>query len=343
MDRFYVTACYHPTTFLFIDDDAIYLNKLGLIINPNKISGKLFSNSHEALKYLESYSPNSFTKRCVKRPEEINFDQRIIDVYIKKIWLEVYNAARFKEISVIVIDYAMPGMNGVDFARQCKKFKNTNFKILMLTGEADEQLAIQSFNDGLIHKFIRKNAPDFEVILNAVINALQEEYFFDLSALLIDSLIKNPEHSMISWLDEPVFFSFFAELIKKHDLREYYLSDAFGSFMFLDFEGNPSWLAVKSEEEMQAAYEVAACADKEISQSILQKMHDKAFVLYLHEDSGLTSESSVLKKSLHPASVLVGNKSNYYYAYITDPTACQIDKSNIFSYKRYRESLFNVK
>lgn len=341
MERSFVSVCYYPTTVMFVDDDAKYLHKLELLIDTQKASCKLFSNAKEALEWLKKHEPSPFTKRCIERPEESAFDHRNIDIDVRKIWHEMHNLKRFEEISVLVVDYAMPGLSGLEFAKQCRQFKKSPFKILMLTGEADEALAVQAFNDKVIDKFLRKNTPNFEAALNAAINELQEQYFYDLSQLVIDSLTKDPEHPMINWLDEPVFFKLFDEIFKKHHLTEYYLTDAFGSYMFLDFEGKPSWLVVKSEDEMYAAHETADMADDPVPEEILQAMKNRELVLYLHERGGLSDDIDELKRSLHPATKLTGNKSTYYYSYIDNPKAYKIDLDKVLSYKAYREQLFS--
>ncbi len=93
-------------------------------------------------------------------------DRRIIDLDIPAIHREIYNSKRFLENTVLVIDYAMPVMHGMEV---CKELSHLPIKKLMLTGEADDKLAVQAFNQKLINKFIRKGGPP-TVVASAISN-----------------------------------------------------------------------------------------------------------------------------------------------------------------------------
>ena len=70
--------------------------------------------------------------------------------------MHIYNKERFGETSVVVVDFAMPQMNGEEFCRKLGQLKGNSVKIIMLTGEADEEMAVRLFNAGVIDKFLRK-------------------------------------------------------------------------------------------------------------------------------------------------------------------------------------------
>jgi CheY-like chemotaxis protein len=57
--------------------------------------------------------------------------------------------------AVIVSDYAMPGMNGVEFLTQVKKIDPNSVR-MMLTGFANMDNAIQAINEGNIFRFLTK-------------------------------------------------------------------------------------------------------------------------------------------------------------------------------------------
>ncbi len=329
-----IAACHHPTSVVFIDDNRKYLSTLNIKLDIRQFSPKFFFNSSEALSFLQSYEPNPFTKRCMSRPEESHFDHRNLEIDVRKIREELYNPARFDEISVVVVDYAMPGLNGLELCQQLKERRS--YKIILLTGEADESKAVAAFNEGIIDKFLRKDLYDFHNVLNQTILNLQQDYFTNLSQLILDSLTKDHEHPIINWLDEPAFLELFDKIYQDHDFTEYYITDAFGSFMFLSYSGKPAWLVVKSEDEMVAAFEVADNSDTAFPKAMLEAMRDKRKVLYMHE-GGLCDDPLEAAQSLHPAKVLAGRKTRYYYAFIDDPLAYDIQPAKILSYEAYRQ------
>lgn len=59
------------------------------------------------------------------------------------------------DISLIISDYRMPGMSGVDFLFQAKEIIPDAIRI-MLTGYADLQASIDAINKGEVYRFISK-------------------------------------------------------------------------------------------------------------------------------------------------------------------------------------------
>lgn len=60
-----------------------------------------------------------------------------------------------EEFAVIVSDMRMPGMNGVDFLRAARQLSPRSVR-MMLTGNADQQTAIDAVNDGEVFRFLTK-------------------------------------------------------------------------------------------------------------------------------------------------------------------------------------------
>lgn len=330
MENISLTCCYYQTTVVLIDDDQRFLESVGFKLG-RTTAYKSFLYPLEALKFLkEEYQPRFFIQRCLLRPEEQQKDHRNIEIDVRAIHQEIYNPNRFGEISVLVIDYAMPGMNGLEL---CQQLKGSHFKIVLLTGEADEKIATELFNKGFINRYIRKDSPNFMQMLNTAITELQQEYFLDLSAIVINSLTKNPDYPP-SCLDDPVFIKFFYKLCEQYKFAEYYLMDANGSYMFLDFEGNPSWLVVKDEDEMQAYVKIAEFADTEVSLSILEPLKNREKIIYLHDENEFKKEPAEWLTYLHPANKLEG-KLTYYYSYIDNPKAYDIQADKVLSYKAF--------
>jgi YesN/AraC family two-component response regulator len=82
------------------------------------------------------------------------------------------------EIHVVISDYRMPGMNGVEFLRLVKE-KSPDTIRLILSGYADAVAIVEAINEGQVYRFITKPWNDQE-LLTTVINtfdhyALQKE------------------------------------------------------------------------------------------------------------------------------------------------------------------------
>jgi DNA-binding NtrC family response regulator len=69
-----------------------------------------------------------------------------------------------KHIDLVICDYKMPGINGVEILRETRKRWPDIIRI-MLTGHADIQAILGAVNDGAVYKFITKPWNDDDLIL----------------------------------------------------------------------------------------------------------------------------------------------------------------------------------
>jgi CheY-like chemotaxis protein len=314
-----------------LDDNAKFLEAMKLALGKNNII-KIFKDPDEAIKYITENVNTPFTRRCLHRPEEIKVNHRIIDVEVDAIAHEVYNAKRFMENTVIVIDYAMPSMHGLEV---CQALRHLPIKKIMLTGEADDKIAVQAFNQGLIHKFIRKGGPS-AVVADAILT-LQRKYFIDQSTIVIDSLTRNIDYPP-SCLDDPVFMDFFNDFCEKQKYTEFYLLDAMGSFLFLDIDANPTFLMVKDEDGMQESFEMADLSDTPVPDGLLKSLKDKEKLLYFFDKTQQKTDPKTWDKYAHKTTKIVG-RDNYYYAITNDSNLYNIKRDKILSYDEYLKSL----
>jgi len=58
-------------------------------------------------------------------------------------------------IQLVITDYNMPGMNGVEFLKLVRE-RNPSAMRMMLTGDPDPQIIIRSINEGEVYRFIKK-------------------------------------------------------------------------------------------------------------------------------------------------------------------------------------------
>jgi len=66
------------------------------------------------------------------------------------------------DVQVVVSDFRMPGMNGVEFLRQvCEKYPET--VRIVLSGYADTGAVVAAINEGQIYKFVSKPWSDEEL------------------------------------------------------------------------------------------------------------------------------------------------------------------------------------
>ena len=267
MQHFSIPTCYFPSTALFLDDSHDFLLNFVLQLDEG-LAYRIFDSPRKALDYihnkrceLDLVSQHCLTeyteaKNCPLTNHTINLD-------LAAIHAEVYNPHRFSEISVVVVDYAMPGMDGLEF---CRRIENSNIKKILLTGQADEKLAIAAFNEGLIHRYIKKSDINAAEQITKSIYDLQLQYFQAMSDMVVRMLsVTSP-----SCLHDKKFGEFFRQLREEKGIIEYYLVDNSGSFFMLDDDANVSFLIVKSEADIRLHYDLAL--DNGASEEVLDEL-----------------------------------------------------------------------
>lgn len=307
-----IACCYYPTTVAIVDDDKRMLEALALQL-ANTAPCLTFQAPQQALLFFkQNYHAAPFTQRVLLQPEEDKAEHRLIDIDLRAIHKQAYNPNRFAEVSVLIVDYDMPEINGFEL---CQRLKQHPFKKIMLTGEATYDLAVNLFNAGIIDKFIVKNNPRLLATLLDAIHELQQQYFHDLSTLILASLTHHPHHPA-ACLDDPAFITLFYHTKQQLNAVEYYLMDGFGSYLFLNAKAQASCLVIKNTEDMHAWYETARYA--QAPEAITKPMQHREKILYLHFDEDYQLNPRKWLPYLHSAHQLHG-RENYFYALVPCP------------------------
>ena len=336
MLRSNICCCYYPTTVIFIDDNESFLNNILLDLDENMIS-RSFTNPQKAIEYLQQYPLFTFSKRYLrslknsKNPDEFdysNVEHGYIDIDIFNIHKEIYNPNRFDSVVVVVVvDYAMPEMKGLDVCRALKKWP---FKFVLLTGHATLEKAVEAFNDGLIHKFIKKDAYDFNNKLQNIICDLQKQQFTECS----DVIIKNLKADQGCCLNDMVLMEFLEDFFEKRNIVEYYLVNESGCFLMLDSKGNLSWIVVKNEDEMKEYTDMAI--DNYGKETVIQALQSREKVLFLFtEEDHVNISVNDWERYLYPATKFVGEEGVYYFSHVKEECNHNIFADKIISYEEF--------
>ena len=234
---------YFPTQLVLVDDDPDFLEGISLMLN-KELSFKLFQSASAALKYVnEAHRHVDFLQRCYTSyktgPQE---SDALSHIDIGKLHHEILNGFRFQTCSTVIVDYSMPEMNGLEFL---KALHNPYIKKVLLTGQADMELAVKAFNQQLIDQFIDKHDPRLKPKLNAAIASFQDQYFRSSFKLITDPILTNNRDG---FLTSPEFQEFFTELRKQTDCVEYYMLDTpHSGYLMVDSSGERRSLLVYSQ------------------------------------------------------------------------------------------------
>ncbi|HVV69218.1 MAG TPA: response regulator [Patescibacteria group bacterium] len=321
---------YFPTTVLLVDDDSNFLSNFGFMIDQN-IPLKLCDTPHKALEILrlspkaEDIINKSITSVAPLESGDTNlFPDYIMRADIKNLHEYIYYKSRFSCISTLLVDYSMPGMDGDEL---CRQLENNPVKKIMLTGVADYSRAIKWFNSGIIDHFIVKESNNMSAELNQAICKCKKAYFEKSSLNLLSYITK-----MNSCFDNIKYFEFIHKFFMENKFSEYYLIDSSGSMLFLDFQGNPTWIIIKSANEIEQLAEVSV--ENEAQPEIIKLLQTKKKIPFFFTDDDWRAPVSNWENYLHEALPIPG-VLGHYFATIHPNTRYNLNKDKITSHKDY--------
>lgn len=325
---------YFPTTVFFVDDNIGFLSNLSLQLAPG-LAFQLYNSPGNALTVLNDPGrPVTPIGRFFSRyyhTDDLPLTHHVIDVNLDKIHREIYNEFRFTQVSVVVVDYDMPSINGIEF---CRSLKNPDIKKILLTGKADEKIAVHAFNEGVIDRFILKQDPDAIDILNQSIVEMQQTYFRQTERMLTDALAIGKH----AFLRDPLFVEKFREIRERLHIVEFYLCSEPDGMLMLNAKGESFLLLVQNEDAMLSQYEIAY--SQGAPQELLDALKRNEVVPYFWQTGGFwTPECSNWRDCVFPSTEFQG-KHWYCYTIVSDPKLFRTDL--VFSYRDFLDELDQI-
>lgn len=327
MKQYQIPPFYFPTTVIFVDDSRVFLENLSIQLDPN-LAFQLYESPVNALMTLNgANSLTALAERFFSRhphSDDMLMSHHVIDVNLDKVHRQVYNEFRFEQVSVAVVDYDMPSMDGLEF---CRLIKNPAIKKILLTGKADEKIAVQAFNQGIIDRFILKQDKDVTTTLNQAIFELQHDYFRQTERMLADALAIGKH----AFLHDALFAAKFREICEELQIVEFYLCNEPDSILMLNAEGAATLLLVSNDESLQSQYEIAC--EQGAPQEMLDVLKSCQVLPYFWKSGGYYSpECAIWRTFLYPATEFKG-RNWHYYAIVKNPPPFKADM--VFPYNKF--------
>ncbi len=242
MPRFALPPYYHPTTVCLIDDNQSFLSSLERSL-PAQWPVRSFVDPHRALAFLNqppALAP--LVDRCFayeQRPGQnpvIHFDPGMIEQ-------EINHIERFSRVSVAVIDYAMPALDGLALSAA---LTDPYLQRAMLTGVANEKHAVAAFNDRLLDRFSSKQKLSTAEAVTAFVDESRFAYFNQHASRLQSNLSLNPP----GFLLVPQIATQVQALMARHALVEYYLVTDPPGLLMLNAAGRLHRLVIADSAEL---------------------------------------------------------------------------------------------
>lgn len=245
-----IPLLHRPGGILFLDDDIDYLEMLGMVV-PAHLQMELYSR------------PASFVERMREEPARWEADAGLHIQMIER-WRQgqplipqvlrywANNPSRYELAQICVVDYAMPGTDGLKVLNTLLDWPGSR---VLLTGAADEQIAIQAFNHGLIDQFIPKQTADISGRLLTALAKLARAPHPRLNTLWRATL--RPTQQSI--LQIPSVAQALQAYTQKHWVEYVVLGEPFG-LLGLDAMGGCEWLQLEPTTGLADLAELASSA-----------------------------------------------------------------------------------
>lgn len=159
---------YHRTgSVVLLDDDPDFVDMLSGLL-PRGWQVRKFLSPENCLNHLQQQPP--LWEADFWAQQEI-VDQARSGVSLIALLLRYWatTPARHTLTKVLVLDYLMPGRDGLDTLRDLVDWPGHR---VLLTGAFDEWLAVDAFNEGLIDHFLQKQQPDLRTVLVGMVEGL---------------------------------------------------------------------------------------------------------------------------------------------------------------------------
>lgn len=269
----------HPIKVLFVDDNQGFLDTLTLELSDY---GQMITTTdpYQAQQILQQNNESVINRigQSVSDTETDSSSEQFVDIEIGQIKDMIYDPGRFDYVPILVVDYQMPAINGVEFCRQIDSYNHV-YKI-MLTAEADKDTAIQAFNEGVIDHFLMKQSETLHQELKTAIEQQKQHYFNSLSKPILDSPVGKRLQTI---LRNPSYIELFYRILQRSQAVEYYLLDNSGSFLFLDEKAYPHWLIIRTEADFNS--QIAMLDGLEASETVKQALDNRDELLFLLAES----------------------------------------------------------
>ena len=245
MNNFIRPPVFYPATVVFVDDSDSYLDALRRFF-PDTFTNLFFTRPQAALGFIRQHARENAlefasSSACLSEPGVERFVETSAERDI------VARPSRFEEVAAVVVDYDMPGMNGVEFLSSISGLRCAK---VLLTGVADEAVAVKAFNAGIVDLYLRKTDPDSA---NRLVHFLKDA--------------KSRHCSESGWLAlgengmtycDPRTRKVIDEVVAAEGIVEYYWRPEQNAILMFDRAGNPSIFVAWAENDWISQGEIVA-------------------------------------------------------------------------------------
>ncbi|WP_131777802.1 response regulator [Legionella fairfieldensis] len=263
----------------------------------------IYSDPYKALEeIISTYKENMISNSSdflIELEDEDN-DKNYFSVDFSKIKAIDKSPVKNSIISVAIVDYSIPLMNGIEF---CEKIAHLPILKIMLTGHADFKIAVDAFNKGIIDRFLVKDTPNMLDEIVESIKFMQNQFFEKQSYPLLNCLSATKETLITS----SEYGDHLKSIINQLNAKEYYMLNALGNYLLITQSGARYYFIVLLDKQLEEFIDIAT--DAKANQELISKMINRTHAPIFIEDDDYKLPVSEWNFILRP----IQKMKNYYY------------------------------
>ena len=238
-----------PKRALYVDDKAAFLEALRKVM-PRSHAHEFLTSPIAAIDRIDSEMEDWKALESLLVGE--SYDPSDEYALIARVVTQHFgSASRFNLTSVLIVDYSMPGLTGLDLIRRLKFWPGRR---VLLTGDADAGIAISAFNEGLIQRFIPKST-------NHLYHVLKSSYD-EMHAIVSEQVGHLLRPTLQGWqkdlVDDDHIIAALNKKINALEWTEYVLVAKPFGLLGMSHSGPLQWLQFETSDTQHALSELAA-------------------------------------------------------------------------------------
>lgn len=244
-------TCYRrPGRVVLLDDEPGYLEMLGEVLPP-EWQLDLYDHPVDCLEAVATLEQDVEADIWAHREMAAGLRAGISPVATLLQYWRDDGTRRYGLPRVWVVDYSMPTMSGLEALRH---LPNLPVLRVLLTGRADDHIAVMSFNAAEIDRFIAKQAQDIAAQLTGAIAAAQREGPTAIAQLWRQNLSRQQQ----SCINDPQVAIALEALVAEAGWVEYVLVGQPFGMLGLDSAGQAYWAQLEMPCGLADLAELAA-------------------------------------------------------------------------------------
>ncbi|MEM7495179.1 MAG: response regulator [Myxococcota bacterium] len=324
-----VPCCDHPVTAVIIDNSEKFLFSAALELDNKMFTFVLSRRPELMLKTLNNYKLETFLGQTVEHLLHGDTGKARTQLDLSQVYQDIYRLLRFSQRALVLVDYDMPGLNGLEF---CSQLKSLFAHVILVSGILPKEKAFEWQNKGLFDQFVPKQGGDFIERLDEAMARGRQSYFRRLTEAAYGILSPAAKSELL------VLASFSAFLHKQmdvHKLCEYFTCNAHAHLM-LNAAGQPFGLHVYTEEQLDKVLKLPQARSVPASLAEELSTHRKMLCVFDPENPTWVPPGTEWPRHAHPALHLTLEGRLYRYALAKG--SILVDEDRIAPFSKYEDS-----